>query len=214
MQTETTKYGETMGTGTGLFAVGAAIAIVALIVATRSKWNWRKFAVPSLAIFVGVFAIGGASIWAWDWYSNRPTKQSELWDVKIGDTVKDVRFKRGIPAKEDVPESGLSYDYVADEMNATVRFKNEKVRGVILHGANVNSVHFLQGIGIGGHSKEITERFGSDVVITSSRSGLKRLYAYPQYQIFFGLGTDKVEIFGIYDPTYPVPIKFAEDEEK
>lgn len=124
--------------------------------------------------------------------------------------------KRGLPTEEKNPETGLSYVYKLNELAvASVRFENEKVRGVILYRVKNDSLHHeLQGIRFGNTSKQITDRFGGGALITLSKDGLTRLYAFPDYQIFFGLGTDKVEVFGIYDPSYPVPIGVTRKDEK
>ncbi len=205
-----------MNIGTGLFAGGAIIAMVALFVAAKDRWNWRTVAMRGLAVAVCAIAIGWLSEWAWTWYSERPFKQSELWGVKLGDPLQDVRFKKGLPTEERNPETGLSYIYkLSESALASVRFKNEKVRGVILYGVQSDSPYReLQGIRFGDTSKQITDRFGDSALITSSKDGLTRLYAFPDSQIFFGLSTDKVEIFGIYDPSYPLPVGVTDRDEK
>lgn len=202
-----------MDIGTGIFAGGAVVAGAALFIATKSKWNWRRGLVRGFLAIVCAIPIMWFSSWAWTMYSERPLKQSELWNLKIGESLQDVRFKKGAPNDEKNPESGLSYTYSTKGSLGTVRFKDGKVRAVILYGAQGDSNNYeLQGIRIGDASKQVIGRFGEDAVISSSKDGLKRIYAFPKYQVFFGMDTDKVEIFGIYDPSLPLPVGFTDEE--
>lgn len=175
----------------------------------------HKIVVRSLAMLVCLAATSWLLQWAWTQYEERPVRQSELWGVKIGDSSQEIRFKKGKPQQEENPDTGLEYTYITKDFGSIVRFKNQKVRAVILYNTPKGFEYSdLQGIQVGDTSEKIIARFGDSPLISNSKDDLKRIYAYPKYQVFFGLDTNKVEIFGIYDPLYPLPVGFEDPDEK
>lgn len=93
-----------------------------------------------------------------------------------------------------------------------IRFTNGKVRAVYgLSGKH--SWTNIQEINFGDSADTIIEKFGSKYEIQQSKDGLSRIYAFPKFHVFFGLGTNKVEVMGIYDPRFPVPLA-PKDEAK
>jgi hypothetical protein len=71
----------------------------------------------------------------------------------------------------------------------------------------------VQGVDFGDSADVITRKFGTDAKMTSSKDGVRRVYAYPQYHVMFGLYTNKVQLIGIFDPAAPVPISPQADDE-
>ena len=121
-----------------------------------------------------------------------------------------------MPTGQDASSApDMYYDYVSDEQATHIAFKDGKVRGLYILSTKEKMPDFdLQGIQFGATSAQLMERFGTDAKVIISKDGLRRKYAYPQYQIFFGLTHDKIEVIGAYNNSFDVPLEFSAETEK
>ncbi|UTV35099.1 hypothetical protein MYG64_11045 [Ensifer adhaerens] len=90
-----------------------------------------------------------------------------------------------------------------------VRFRDGKVRYVLyVPGGYHSDKEYPFGFSDGTKLALIEGRLGKSPNISEKPDGNARLYSYPEYNAFFGLGKGMVEIYGMYDPATG-PLKFA-----
>jgi hypothetical protein len=126
---------------------------------------------------------------------------TEIWDIKLGTILEDVKFKKGIPESADTSNSRINWYYKTnwDDYNRIV-FHNEHVTAVIITGDN-QPILCGQNF-IGQNSQFIIDYLGKPSDVSTSSNGLKKIFSYDNYNILFYLEKDRVFGSGIYDPHY------------
>lgn len=212
-----------MTVGAGIFAGATVIAIVALFIATKDRWNWRKIILWPLLSLVGLAIAGGLGIWAWNIYEGRPKVQTTFGAVTLGESMDEVRFKKGalelVDSKKERMDSEKGKDptyhlSVDSGPSYRIRFRDGKVLAIYAFTTEKDYSTNIQGIYFDASAEQIIEKFGHGAEIQRSVDGVRRSYAYPKYHVFFGLGTNKVQVMGIYDGAGPGPLTPQSDDKK
>lgn len=203
-----------MSVGLGIFLGCVFIGAVLLYLRTKQSWNWKKIVVYPVAFIL----VAGLATWGWVVYSNRPKPQTTLWGVRLGETINDVRFKKGTPRERDSGSyKGITWirvTYGADNStDVRIRFVEDRVQGVTLYSFSSNYIESIGGIYFGNGAERIVEKFGEPPTRMESDDALRRVYAFPRYHVFFGLNQNKVVAMGIYDPNGPVPITLRKEND-
>ncbi|MHB1290796.1 MAG: hypothetical protein ACYCY5_01215 [Sulfuricella sp.] len=200
-----------MELGTGIFLSTIFLGIVALFIATKDRWNWKKILLWPLGI-IGAFAvIGGSIAYVYQQYEDRPRKLTALWDVSLNDTASDVKFKKGEPTTRLDNDHWVYRPYQTTEGDYVVYFKNDRVRSIIYFGPMYNgpSVH---GVGHYDSSQELDAKLGPPSYVSRSKDELRRAYSYEKFNVVAHFEGGKISALGIYDPASG-PFKFKEESE-
>ncbi len=89
-----------MELGTAVFLSAVFLGSVALFIATKDRWNWKKLLLWPLTVVLGLSAIGGAGFYINSRIQERPQKELGLWDIQLGAGPADVKFIKGNPQTE------------------------------------------------------------------------------------------------------------------
>lgn len=108
-----------MELGTGIFLSAVFLGIVALYIATKDRWNWKKILLWPLAVVVVLSSVGGIVAYAYKKYEERPKVQVEFNGIKLGDQFQDVVFRHGKLER-------LSTQFVRDIGKALLEKRAEK----------------------------------------------------------------------------------------
>lgn len=84
-----------MELGTGVFLSAIFLGFVALFIATKDRWNWKKIAFWQLGGLVALLAAGGVIAYGYTLYDERPQVPSEFQGIQLGQRLDDAEFKRG-----------------------------------------------------------------------------------------------------------------------
>jgi hypothetical protein len=100
-----------MTVGDGIFYSVLLLSFVALYIATRDRWNWRKIGFRLFGGFIGILVIGGGAVYLYGIYEEPPRKETSFWDIQLGISKSDVRFLKGNPSEAKIRDlSNLSDD--------------------------------------------------------------------------------------------------------
>lgn len=201
-----------MSSGTAIFLSALMLALVGLYAATKGRWNWKRLIKWVVGVPVALMVIGGLGTWAYVTYENRPAPQYELGSVKLGESMDEVRFRKGEPSKrhsEDLWEFNDGSSERPGESLYVVRFKEGKVQSVryLALGSKIYNPS-LQGFTIGSLYDEVIEKLGPPSNVSTSKDGLSRLLSFEKYRTIYGFERAKVDMLGVYDPKHG-PVTFA-----
>lgn len=84
-----------MGLGTGIFLSAIFLGLVALFIATKDRWNWKKIALWPLGIIFAFSVIGGVSAYGYRLYNERLQVPTTFQGIQLGQTFDDAEFKLG-----------------------------------------------------------------------------------------------------------------------
>jgi len=117
-----------MELGTGIFLSAIFLGAVALFIATKDRWNWKKILLWPLGVIVGLLVVGWAAAYVYDQYEARPKKVDELWGIKLGASVADVKFSKGEPTQAALQPAyiGRYTRLLAEEDEFKSRLRAEK----------------------------------------------------------------------------------------
>jgi len=173
----------------------------------------RKIVVRVAVTAICIAALGLVFSLSFNLYKSRPLLQNELWGIAIGDSWQDVRFKKGMPSETRGQGPNDNYLYYLGDCVAWVKFKDGKVMAIFLLSTRKPDFE-LQGIRFGDSTEKITDKFGSDGLVKTSSDGLNRNYIFKKYQVVFGLSKDVVEVMGVFNNAFDVPLQFTADTEE
>lgn len=88
-----------MELGTGVFLSAIFLGFVALFIATKDRWNWKKIALWQLGGLVALLAAGGVIAYGYTLYDEMPRVPRDFQGIQLGQKLDDVEFKRGKPKK-------------------------------------------------------------------------------------------------------------------
>lgn len=84
-----------MELGTGVFLSAIFLGFVALFIATKDRWNWKKIALWQIGGLVALLVTGGVIAYGYTLYDERPRAPSEFQGIQLGQKLDDAEFKRG-----------------------------------------------------------------------------------------------------------------------
>lgn len=200
-----------MEIGTGIFLSAIFLGTVALYVATKDRWNWKKILLWPLAIVLGLSVIGGAGVYINGQLEERPRKEHRLWGIQLGASIAEVKFAKGEPSQQGAD----IWAYLQGERGADgiyfVRFKDGKVRAVMYRGPAHNAPS-IQRISPYSSPERLVEKFGQPSYVSRSKDELRRLYSFEKYNVVFDLEKDGIVGLGVYDSSTG-PLKFSDEAE-
>ena len=188
-----------MELGTGIFLSAIILGTVAIFIATKDRWSWKKIVLWPLGIIVGLAVIGGSITYLYQQYEDRPRKLTELWGVSLNESAGDVKFKKGEPTRRVDNDLWVYRPYQTIEGDYVVYFRNDRVRSVIYFGPMYNgpSVH---GVGNYDSPQELDAKLGPPSYVSRSKDELRRAYSYEKFNIVAHFEAGKMSALGIYDP--------------
>lgn len=84
-----------MSLGTSIFLSSVVLAIAAIFIATKDRWNWKKLTLWS----VGAGCLIALVAYAYTSIQQRPKKETSFGDIPLGATKADVKFLKGEPTE-------------------------------------------------------------------------------------------------------------------
>lgn len=204
-----------MTVGTGIFLSAIFIGFIALFVATKDRWKWKKIVLWFGGI-VGLFVIGFFGLLAYENRPDPPEKLAEFWNIPLDMSQDEVLFRKGKPSfiVDEGPNAEWLFTYDKGYANYSfeVLFKDNKVRTVFYRGPSYESPN-VGGVDIGNSQEQLIKAFGQPSSISNSNDSLRRFVHFSKYNLFAGLEMNQVIGFGIYNPAYG-DLEFAKDAEK
>lgn len=190
-----------MTIGMGIFLSTVVASSVALFIATKDRWNWKRIALWSGGVPLALAALFMAGIFVYETYSNRPRPQFELWGIRLGMSKSDVVFLKGAanskPNPSNPDKEALTY---SERQNLyRVFFSTHGIVEAVVCIPDSRFSESIQGVGLGDSLESVLEKFGRPSYSSESRTGLKRILHFSRYKVFFGLSKGVVESFGIDD---------------
>jgi len=200
-----------MELGTGILLSAVFLGTVALFIATKDRWNWKKIFLWPLGVIVGLGVVGGSIAYLYQQYEDRPRKLTELWGVSLNDSAGDVKFKKGEPTQRLENGLWLYRPYETIEGDYVVYFKNDRVRSVMYFGPMHNGPS-LHGVGRYDSLQELDEKLGPPSYVSRAKDELRRAYSYEKFNIVVQFSEGKMSALGIYDPNTGA-FKFKEESD-
>jgi len=138
-----------MSLGLGIFLSAVFLGIIALFLATRDRWNWRKIVLRPICAVLVLSILGGIGFYVY----NRPKPQTSFWGISLDSTEADVKFTKGTSADSDENLWVYNQTYSNSDREATVfvRFQDGKVKGVVFSGSGSYREPPLQGRSLANH---------------------------------------------------------------
>ena len=188
-----------MSLGLGIFLSALFLGIVALFIATKDRWNWKKIILWPLSIILGLAILGGLIAYIYLKIPSKPKIQEAFWGISLDTDQSDIKFLKGPPST--VYDNGdWKYD-VGHGGSYVIRFAEEGEIGTITYyGSDRYYSPTLQKIKKDSNTSEILDLFGEPSHISNSLDDLGRIYSYDGYHVFFHLARDKVISYGIHNP--------------
>ena len=148
-------------------------------------------------------------------WSKEPQVQIEYWGLSLGSSKSDVKFMKGEPKEINEGKMGESWEFTdgVGESIFRVDFVDNSIARVMRIGQDGGFYRSIQGI-LPGYSnlETILEKLGDPSNISISEDKSSSIYNFDEYNLFFGLTKNKVNILGIYDPRTG-PIRLASEKE-
>lgn len=125
-----------MELGTGIFLSVVFLGTVALFIATKDRWNWKKIILWPLGIVTALSLVGWLFTYAYTQYEERPKAPSEFKRIRLGEKFQDTVFKHGQAEREEKRAADYWAKYIVEHQNeqetlnfkdASEQFKNSKV---------------------------------------------------------------------------------------
>lgn len=103
-----------MELGTGVFLSAVFLGTVALFIATKDRWNWKKIFLWPLAVVVVLSLVGGIVAYAYKQYEERPKVPSEFKGIQLGEKFQDAIFKHGKAEREEAEVAEFFARYIVE----------------------------------------------------------------------------------------------------
>lgn len=188
-----------MTLGTGVFLSSIVLGFIVLYVATKDRWNWKKIVLWSLGALVLTITVGVVGEWGWDKYENRATPLKTFWDIELGMSINDVKFRKGAPTQTFIKNGKgiLIYSFNRDSLYQ-ISFLNDKVKRVEYIGPFWKGPG-IKGVAMGNVIDDIQSKYGKPSNISFSKDGLDRVYCFDKYNLVVDLSADGIEWHGMYN---------------
>jgi len=216
-----------MSLGAGIFLSAIFLGLIALFIATRKEWGWKKIIswnwkkiISRTAIVFAVIAslmlLAAIVVYVDSKIAEKPKVQKSFWGLTLDSTKEDIKFLKGAPTKEEKDnwhyestyKEGKYYYY---NYNYDIIFRDNKIRVIVT--SDVDKQGGIQGINYGDSYEKVIEKFGNPSNISRSHDDLARVFSYEKYNVFFAFEKGRVILFGIYNPVFG-PIKVKENSEQ
>ena len=198
-----------MTLGTSIFLSVVLVSVVALYIATKDRWNWKKIILWPVLAITGLSILGGIGLYIYSKMSERPSVQNSFWDIPLHSTKEDVKYLKGVPTNKQYGDDNWTYKvkgYLERESVFWVSFKDNKIRFVLCWG---DPSAYLQGIGVGSNYSSIINKFGKTSFVFRSEDELTRLLSFEKYKVFFMVEQNEVIAYGMYNPRFG-PLKIGQ----
>jgi len=204
-----------MSLATAIFLSSLVLGFVALFVATKDSWKWKKIILWPIA----TLSLIAAGLWIYNTIEERPKVQTTFWDIPLGATQADVKFLKGAPnvVPKEVDRDKWEYLWPASSNSDwdylyRVAFKNGKV-WLIEYFASPSRTYGpgIQTIDEGDSLETIIQKFGEPARVSTSVDQLSRIYSFTKYQVAFELKQNRVTGYGIFDASVaPKGVEYVE----
>jgi hypothetical protein len=186
-----------MSLGTSIFFSSLVLAFVALFIATKDHWSWKKIILWPIA------SVFGLALLVVVWIYVRP----------YAATKDDVTFLKGKPTNIEKKVDWEWWGYGEDTDTYGVTFTGDRLKLVYYEGRH-SSAPLLQGNSwVQRGSEDVTEKFGTPSHVSKSPDGTVRVYCYSSYNIFFVLEKNTVISYGLYNPSFG-PVNFMREPKR
>jgi len=203
-----------MTTGTAIFFGAVMVAIAILYSTTKDRWNWKKIIKRA-----GFIPLGLVVLWALlalyftisSKIENRPKKQTELKDVKLGSSKQDIIFLKGKPnlttedlvkeferRKLPISDKEKIRDFISYE-NLDITFEQDKATFITSTCKRDYDYSSVNGIECGDNISNIEKKLGKTNLVECSKDFLTRIYSFPKYQTAYILTQNSVTGFVVYN---------------
>lgn len=199
-----------MTVGDGIFFGLVFASLVALYIATKDRWRWRRLAKWVLAICALPFVAGGAWVGYDQWTQSRPRLQTDFWDLRPGMSIEEVTFRKGQPTQK--ADGYWAYLSDAEKVGYVIGFRDGRVRYVEAITRQGDSVYLptLQGISSFSTSDDLVGRFGQPDGVSTYEDGMRRQLSFSRFGLTFQLERNRVIGLGVFDPTHG-PVRFGKE---
>lgn len=181
------------------------LSSVALYIATKDRWNWKKIILWPLLGIVFLSVIAGIGFWIYTAVSGRPNIQNEFWGISLQATKGDIKFLKGQPTEindgDDIWVYVSKDSFLDQKTTHVIFFKGNKIRSILCSGSYLYA-GTIEGLGIGSTHETIIKKFGEPSYISLSEDDLERIVSFNKYQVFFSVRENKVDDFGIFNPEF------------
>src|SRR5688500_9109116 len=86
-----------MSVGTGIFLAGALLAVVALYIATKDRWNWMRTILWPLGVTLTMVT----GFYRHSLIPEEPKVEKTFWEIPLGASQTDVLVIRGKPSTKE-----------------------------------------------------------------------------------------------------------------
>lgn len=201
--------GRLMSLGTSIFLSAILLGIIALFIATKDRWNWKKIFLWPFAVLFTLAVVIGAGVWVYSLISERPHVQTAFWEIPLEATKSDVKFLKGEPTKldgENVWVYVTKKGYSNEDFYHVIYFNGDKLRASLYTGPYLGSPG-IQGLDIGATQEAILKKFGTPSTISVSEDDLEKIFSFREYNVFFSVRENKAYALGMFNPQFE-PMKF------
>lgn len=190
-----------MDLGTGIFLSAIFLGGVALYIATKDRWNWKKVILWPLGVVTALAVIGGLITYGYIKFEERPKKLTEFWGVSLSDTVTDVKFKKGRTVDQVFPDFFAHFPNGSSSDGATyfIKLNNDRVKAVLCSG-NTYYCASLHGVNTYDSLSDVEKKLGSPSFVSRTNDELTRAYSFEKFNIVVEFSEGKMQALGIYDP--------------
>ena len=201
-----------MSLGTSILIASIIVSVVALFIATKDRWNWKKIAWRFLGLPLLLLAIAAGGWYAYSLIPTQPKPQVVFWDIPLRATKSDVKFLKGAPTKT-LDNDRWVYEKTKtssgeDDFDYAVGFREGKVRYILCFRSDACTS--LEGVGHGASYNTVVDTFGSPSSVSNSEDDLIRLLSFDRFNVVFVLAKNQVDVYGIYDPKFG-PLEFIKE---
>src|SRR5439155_10687384 len=140
-----TNWGIEMSLGLAIFLSALFLGIIALFIATKDRWNWKKLILWPLGISFGLLIFGGIGVYVYSLIPYRPEVQDKpkpmvqdtFWDISLNMSKADVKFIKGAPTKTEGEDLWIYEEQSYRGKSVyTISFKGEKTDFISFTGSD------------------------------------------------------------------------------
>jgi hypothetical protein len=186
-----------MELGTGLFLSAVFLGTIALFIATKDRWNWKRVARRAIGGAVVLLVLIFIGVWGYTWYEGRPVPQDELWGIKLGMNQAEVKYLKGEPNNSD--DDRWYYGKEGDNVSRFVLFVDGNVAQIMVYG-KPNYLPTVAHVSSYSDSKDIEAKLGKPTKVQLSNDSLRKMVVFENYRLWFGLSKEEIQAIAVFDP--------------